>query len=142
MSNSVPTNSERPPAGEPVIRAIAMPADTNPAGDIFGGWLMGQMDLAAGNAAARRARGRCATVAVDGMGFLRPVAVGDEVSLYAIIETVGRTSMKIYVEAWRRRRDDEEMLKVTNARFTFVAIDADGRPRPLPAPLTQDVVAS
>jgi len=142
MSNREPSNTERPPAGEPVIRTIAMPADTNPAGDIFGGWLMAQMDLAAGNAAARRARGRCATVAVDAMGFLRPVAVGDEVSLYTIIESIGRTSMKIYVEAWRRRRDDEEMLKVTNARFTFVAIDENGRPRPVPAPLSHEVVAS
>jgi acyl-CoA thioesterase YciA len=142
MVSTVSSNSERPPAGEPVIRTIAMPADTNPAGDIFGGWLMGQMDLAAGNAAARRARGRCATVAVDGMAFLRPVAVGDEVSLYAIIEHVGRSSIKIYVEAWRRRRDDEQMMKVTNARFTFVAIDQDGRPRAVPPPLAADVVAS
>jgi len=141
MHETEVSNGERPPAGEPMVRAIAMPADTNPAGDIFGGWLMGQMDLAAGNAAARRARGRCATVAVDGMAFLRPVAVGDEVSLYAIIESVGRTSMKIYVEAWRRRRDDDQMLKVTNARFTFVAIDPEGRPRPVPA-VAAEVVAS
>ena len=91
---------------EPVIRTIAMPADTNPSGDIFGGWLMGQMDLAAGNAAARRARGRCSTVAVDGMVFHRPVMVGDEVSLYATLLRVGRTSMRISVEAWRRSRED------------------------------------
>src|SRR5579859_5432714 len=134
--------SPAPPVGMPMIRTIAMPADTNPAGDIFGGWLMGQMDLAAGNAAARRARGRCATIAVQGMEFMRPVAVGDGVSLYAIIENVGRTSMKIYVEAWRRRRDDEEMMKVTNARFTFVAIDEGGRPRSVPMPVSHEVVAS
>jgi len=117
---------------EPAVRTIAMPADTNPAGDIFGGWLMAQMDLAAGNAATRRARGRCATVAVDGMVFHRPVFVGDEVSLYASIESVGRTSMKIHVEAWRRSRNDEDRFKVTEALFTFVAIDEHGRPRAIP----------
>lgn len=116
---------------EPVIRTIAMPADTNPSGDIFGGWLMGQMDLAAGNAAARRARGRCSTVAVDGMVFHRPVMVGDEVSLYATILRVGRTSMRISVEAWRRSREGDERFQVTQAIFTFVAIDAGGRPRPI-----------
>lgn len=123
---------------EPAVRTIAMPADTNPAGDIFGGWLMAQMDLAAGNAAARRARGRCATVAVDGMVFHRPVAVGDEVSLYASIESIGRTSMKIHVDAWRRSRFDEERFKVTEALFTFVAIDDHGRPRPIPPAETED----
>ncbi len=120
------------PAGVPMIRTIAMPSDTNPAGDIFGGWLMAQMDLAAGNAAARRARGRCVTIAVDGMAFLSPVHVGDEVSLYARILGVGRTSMKILVEAWRRPRHDFESIQVTKATFTFVAIDEAGRPRPVP----------
>jgi acyl-CoA thioesterase YciA len=141
MSNSQSRSADRPPTVQPMVRTIAMPADTNPAGDIFGGWLMAQMDLAAGNAAVRRARGRCATVAVDAMAFLRPVAVGDEVSLYATIEAVGRSSIKIYVEAWRRRRDEDEMLKVTNAMFTFVSIDHDGRPRPVPVAETE-VVAS
>ena len=117
---------------EPVIRTIAMPADTNPSGDIFGGWLMAQMDMAAGNAAARRARGRCATVAVDGMVFHRPVSVGDEVSLYAEILRVGRTSMNISVEAWRRSREGDERIKVTQANFTFMAIDPTGRPRAIP----------
>jgi acyl-CoA thioesterase YciA len=120
------------PQGEPLVRTIAMPADTNPAGDIFGGWLMAQMDLAAGNAAARRARGRCATIAVEAITFLRPVFVGDEVSLYGEIISTGRTSMKINVEAWRRDRHSEETLKVTQATFTFVAIGSDRRPRPLP----------
>jgi acyl-CoA thioesterase YciA len=109
-----------------------MPADTNSAGDIFGGWLMAQMDLAAGNAAARRARGRCATVAVNGMVFHRPVNVEDELSLYAVIRAIGRTSMTIDVEAWRRRRDEDEMLRVTQATFTFVALDPSGRPRQIP----------
>ena len=93
---------------EPVIRTIAMPSDTNPAGDIFGGWLMSQMDLAAGNAAARRARGRCVTVAVDGMVFHTPVHVGDEVSVHADLISTERTSMKFRVEAWRRSRDGDE----------------------------------
>ncbi|WP_238312900.1 acyl-CoA thioesterase [Methylobacterium crusticola] len=109
-----------------------MPADTNPSGDIFGGWLMAQMDLAAGNVAARRARGRCATIAVEGMTFLHPVTVGDEVSLYARIVAVGRTSMRIRIEAWRRARESEEVTQVTQALFTFVAIDDGRRPRPVP----------
>jgi acyl-CoA thioesterase YciA len=121
------------PTGEPVIRTVAMPADTNPAGDIFGGWLMAQMDLAAGSAAARRARGRCATVAADSMVFHSPVFVGDEVSLYADIVRVGRTSLSIRIEAWRRSRDGDDCFKVTEATFTFVAIDDQRRPRPVPA---------
>jgi len=122
-----------PPDAEPVIRTIAMPADTNPAGDIFGGWLMIQMDLAAGSAATRRARGRCATVAVDSMAFHSPVLVGDEVSLYAVVTKVGRTSMQIHVEAWRRSRAEERRQIVTEATFTFVALDDDRRPRPVPS---------
>lgn len=116
----------------PVIRTIAMPADTNPNGDIFGGWLMSQMDLAAGNVAARRSRGRAATVAVEAMSFLSPVAVGDEVSLFARVVKEGRTSMRIEVEAWRRARSSEDTTKVTEAVFTFVALDEAGRPRALP----------
>jgi acyl-CoA thioesterase YciA len=129
-----------PPSEEPVIRTIAMPADTNPAGDIFGGWLMAQMDLAAGNAAARRARGRCATVAVDRMVFHRPVFVGDEVSLYAEIRRVGQTSITLCVEAWRRSRFGTEMSRVTEATFTFVAIDDERRPRQVPPESTPEPV--
>ncbi|WGF87557.1 acyl-CoA thioesterase [Marinivivus vitaminiproducens] len=125
------SKDDMPPAVPAVIRTIAMPADTNPAGDIFGGWLMAQMDLAAGNAAARRARGRCATIAVDGMVFHRPVAVGDEVSIFARIDSVGRTSMKIHVEAFRRSRHEEVSMRVTQATFTFVAIDEEGKKRPI-----------
>jgi acyl-CoA thioesterase YciA len=116
---------------EPAIRTIAMPADTNSAGDIFGGWLMSQMDLAAGNVAARIARGRCATVAVDAMTFHQPVKVGDEVTVYAEPLKVGRTSIAMQVRAFRRRRDEDARELVTEARFTFVALDADGRPRPV-----------
>ena len=132
-SDALPPTVPVLPAGVPMIRTIAMPSDTNPSGDIFGGWLMAQMDLAAGNAAARRARGRCATIAVDGMAFLSPVHVGDEVSLYARMLGVGRTSMKILVEAWRRPRHAFDSVQVTKATFTFVAIDENGRPRPVPA---------
>ena len=129
MSNSGPIAA---PRGEPAIRTIAMPADANPAGDIFGGWLMAQMDLAAGNVAARRARSRCATVTVDRINFLSPVLIGDEVSLHADLVTVGRTSLTIQVEAWRRSRDGEERVKVTEATFVFVALDQGGRPRVVP----------
>ena len=122
----------RPSEDQPLIRTIAMPADINPNGDIFGGWLMAQMDLAGGNAAMRRARGRCATVAVDGMVFHQPVFVGDEVSLYAHILRIGRTSITIRVEAWRRSRTDEAEQKVTEGTFTFVAIDENGKPRLMP----------
>lgn len=124
--------SEQLPPLNPAIRTIAMPADTNPAGDIFGGWLMAQMDLAAGNTAARIARGRSATIAVDGIQFLKPVYVGDEVTLFAELDQVGRTSMRIRVQAWRRARDGDESEKVTEAMFTFVALDQRGRPRPVP----------
>lgn len=120
------------PREAPVLRAIAMPSDTNPEGDIFGGWLLSQMDLAAASIAFHRAAGRCATIAVDGMTFLSPVFVGDEVSLFARVVHVGRTSLKVEVEAWRRRRDGEQAHKVTQGVFTFVAIGEDRKPRPLP----------
>lgn len=119
------------PPGSPTIRTIAMPADTNPAGDIFGGWLMSQMDLAAGSVAALTARGRSATIAVEGMKFHRPVKVGDEVSLYARIVRIGRSSMQIHVEAWRRQRESDDSQQVTEATFTFVALDENGAARPV-----------
>jgi acyl-CoA thioesterase YciA len=117
------------PTSEPVIRITAMPADANSYGDIFGGWLVGLMDMGAGLIAARVAHGRAVTVAMDGMQFLAPVKVGDEVSVYGELVRVGRTSMAINVEAWRRHRHSEERIKVTEAVFTFVAIDDDGKPR-------------
>ncbi|MFZ5706368.1 MAG: acyl-CoA thioesterase [Pseudomonadota bacterium] len=121
--------AEQPPAGDPAIRVVAMPADTNANGDIFGGWLVSMMDLAAGTIASQRSRGRTATIAIDGMTFHRPVKVGDVVSVYADLVSVGRTSMKIDITAWRRSRDGLEVQKVTHATFTFVAIDEQGRPR-------------
>ncbi|GLT10880.1 acyl-CoA thioesterase [Sulfitobacter porphyrae] len=120
-----------PPQGNPTIRTVAMPADTNPAGDIFGGWLMSQMDLAAGNVAALTSGGRSATIAVDAMIFHRPVKVGDEVSLYASLIKVGRTSMVIHVDAWRRPRQSDKSEMVTEANFTFVALDDEGRAVPV-----------
>ncbi|KUF10200.1 acyl-CoA thioesterase [Pseudoponticoccus marisrubri] len=114
------------------IRTIAMPADTNPAGDIFGGWLMSQMDLAAGNVAGRVSRGRAATVAVEGMKFHEPVKVGDEVTLFARLVSRGRTSMRIAVEAWARKRFTDESAQVTAADFYFVALDEAGNKRALP----------
>ncbi|MDR3461850.1 MAG: acyl-CoA thioesterase [Beijerinckiaceae bacterium] len=108
-----------------------MSSDTNPAGDIFGGWLLSQMDLAAGSVAARYARGRCVTVAIDKIVFVEPVKVGDEVTVYALLVETGRSSMKFEVSAWRRMCDGEDVRKVTGALFTFVALGSDGRPRPL-----------
>jgi acyl-CoA thioesterase YciA len=123
---------EAPPGYEPAVRVIAMPADTNPYGDIFGGWLMSLMDSAAGSVAARHSKGRAVTIAVDGMSFLRPVVVGDEVSVFATLVGCGRTSMKIAVEAWRRTRHDDRSYRVTKADFTFVAIGEDRQPRTVP----------
>jgi len=129
------SKASTPPAADrqPAIRVTAMPADANPSGDIFGGWLMAQMDLAAGIVAMRVARGRSVTVAVEAMTFLSPVAIGDEVSVYADLIGRGRTSMRIAVEAWRRERHADARIKVTEAVFTFVAIDEHRRPVPLPA---------
>ena len=124
------------PDGSPTIRVTAMLADANPYGDIFGGWLMGQMDLAAGSVASRHAGGRAVTIACDAMKFHAPVLVGDEVSVYARLVAVGNTSMTIEVEAWRRARHANDACKVTQARFVFVATDTNRQPRrvaPLPA---------
>jgi acyl-CoA thioesterase YciA len=128
-----PEESQDQPQGELTVRLVAMPADTNANGDIFGGWVLSQMDQAGGIAAVERARGRVATVAVDAMKFLRPVKIGDVLCVYASVERVGRTSMRIHIEAWARRFHTQVREKVTDAVFTFVAIDENGRPRPVPA---------
>ncbi|MBJ7444395.1 MAG: acyl-CoA thioesterase [Sphingobium sp.] len=128
----MPLIDEQPPEYSPAVRVIAMPADTNPHGDIFGGWLMSLMDSAAGSVAARHSKGRAVTIAVEGMTFLRPVIVGDEVSVFASLASVGSTSMKIMVEAWRRARHDDRSYRVTQATFTFVAIGEDRQPRSVP----------
>ena len=132
VESVIASGGAAPPSTPPAARVTAMPGDANPYGDIFGGWLMAQMDLAASLVASRRVRGRVATVAVDGMTFLRPVAVGDEVSIYGAVLSVGRTSIKINVEAWRRDRHGDEEEMVTRATFVFVAIGVDRRPVNIP----------
>jgi acyl-CoA thioesterase YciA len=125
-------DSDTAPRGMLTVRISAMPADTNANGDIFGGWVMSRMDQAGGIAGVERARGRVVTVALDAMQFIRPVRVGDVLEVYTEVESVGRTSMKIHVEAWVRRFQIHLQEKVTDATFTFVAIDDAGRPRPIP----------
>ncbi len=119
------------PRGKLAIRTLAMPADANPSGDIFGGWVLSQMDIGGGIAASQRAQGRVATVAIDAMTFHLPVYVGDVLCVYADVERIGRTSMSLHLEAWALRRRQGERVRVTEGRFTFVAIDDDGRPRPV-----------
>ena len=116
---------------QPAVRTLAMPGDANPSGDLFGGWILAQMDIAAGTAAYIRAKGRVATVAIDAMTFHQPVLVGDIVSCYAEITRIGRTSITLLVQTWVQRRDGQE-VKVTEGHFTCVAIDADRKPRPVP----------
>jgi acyl-CoA thioesterase YciA len=118
---------------DPAIRTIALPADANANGDIFGGWMMAQMDLAGAVVAIRRAKGRVATVAVEAMTFHRPVMIGDLVSCYAEVKRVGRTSMGVQIDAWVERRIDGSAEQVTSGLFTYVAIDDKGQPRPVPA---------
>jgi acyl-CoA thioesterase YciA len=132
MSGRAGNTEDDQPRGELTVRTIAMPADTNANGDIFGGWVMSQMDQAGGIAGVERARGRVVTVAVEAMTFHRPVQVGDVLCVYTRVVSVGRTSMKIEIESWARRFRKNFREKVTEATFTFVAIDDEGRPRPVP----------
>ena len=124
--------AEKEPRGELAIRTLAMPADANPSGDIFGGWVLSQMDIAGGVQAGQRARGRVATVAVTAMTFHLPVYVGDVLCVYGEIGRVGRTSITIDLEAWALRRHQGERVRVTEGQFVYVALDEEGRPRPLP----------
>lgn len=119
------------PRGVIALQTLAMPADTNDRGDIFGGWLLSQMDLAGGIMAKRRARSRVATVAIDAMKFLAPVFVGDLVACWADIVRTGRTSMTIRIEVWVNRHASGQHLKVTEGTFTYVAIDGDRNPHPV-----------
>jgi len=117
----------------PALRVVPMPADANQTGDIFGGWIMAQVDIAGSVPASRRARGRIATVAVNSFVFKQPVLVGDLVSFYAEIAHVGRTSITVNVEVWAQRNPDEEItVKVTEATLTYVAVGPDRKPRPIP----------
>ncbi len=122
---------DTPPSSDPALRAIAMPADTNPHGDIFGGWLLCQMDLAGTTVATRRANGRVVTVAITAMAFHRPVLVGDEVSCFSSIEKIGNTSLTVKIESWVRRGTGDTPIKVTEGLFTYVRVDANGRPQPI-----------
>ena len=133
MSDQAAAAPETPPTFEPAIRTIAMPADTNPHGDIFGGWLLCQMDLAGATVATRRAGGRVVTIAITAMVFHRPVCVGDEVSCYASVSKTGNTSLTIKIESWARRARgaDTVPIKVTEGIFTYVKVDADGHPVPV-----------
>jgi acyl-CoA thioesterase YciA len=124
------TTSE--PSGTLTIRTLAMPADTNPAGDIFGGWVMSQMDIAGAIAAVERVRGRVVTVAVEAMTFIAPVKVGDVLCVYTRIERVGTTSITVGLEAWVRRNRLDQRQKVTEARFVYVSLDETGKKRPIP----------
>ncbi len=121
------------PQGELTLRTLAMPGDANAAGDIFGGWVMAQMDLACGIRAAERARGRVVTAAVKEMAFAMPVKIGDTLCIYTHVERVGRSSMTLKVEAWAQRYLTPVMEKVTDAIFVMVALDANGKPTPVPA---------
>jgi acyl-CoA thioesterase YciA len=124
---------EHAPRGHLTLRTLAMPGDANPSGDIFGGWVLSQMDIAAGICAGQRAQGRVATVAIDAMKFIRPVNVGDVLCVYTDMHRVGRTSLAIHLEAWVLKNRLGGRVKVTEGIFTFVAIDAAGKPRPVPA---------
>ena len=119
------------PRGEMQTRTLAMPADANPSGDIFGGWVLAQMDVAGGIAAAQIAKGWVATVAVTAMTFHLPVSVGDVLCVYASEPRIGRTSITLNLEAWALRRQSGQRVKVTQGEFVFVALDEGGRPRPV-----------
>ncbi len=123
------SESQDQPRGEMQTRTLAMPADANPSGDIFGGWVLAQMDIAGGIAAAQIAKGRVATVAVTAMTFHLPVLVGDVLCVYASEPRIGRTSITLNLESWALRRQSGQRVKVTQGEFVFVALDEDGRPR-------------
>ena len=128
------TETDEQPTRYPTIRTMAMPSDTNPSGDIFGGWVLSQMDLAAGICAGQRAQSRVVTAAIQAMSFFRPVKVGDVLGVYTTVTRSGRSSMDILVEAWVRRDRIGAREKVTEATFTFVAVDDAGKSVPLPKP--------
>jgi acyl-CoA thioesterase YciA len=129
MADAGSTADAAAPKGELSIRTLAMPSDTNQNGDIFGGWLLGQMDIAGNIFAYKVAKGRSVTIAVDGMVFHKPVYVGDVVSVYSNLIKIGHTSISVHVEAWVMRRNEDSLLHVTDGNFTYVAIDDNNRPR-------------
>ncbi len=127
------SDADAEPQGALTIRTVAMPADTNPSGDIFGGWVMSQMDIAGGIASTERARGRTVTVAVEAMTFIAPVKVGDILCVYTTVERVGTSSITVAIEAWARRGRIGDRVKVTAGHFVYVALGADGKKRAVPA---------
>ena len=118
--------------GEPTIRTVPMPADSNANGDIFGGWVLSQMDIAGGVLASRTAQGRTATVAITAMAFVQPIKIGDLVSVYGEVTRIGRTSITVRMETVVQRRLDPTPIRVTEGTFVYVAIDENGQPRPVP----------
>ena len=131
MLSSAQMENDEQPKGELVIQTIAMPKDTNRDGDIFGGWLVSQMDLGSAIIAGKTAKSRVVTVAAEGMSFHNPVRVGDTVACYGWLEKIGRTSMKIGVDVWVTRYKTGERVKVTSGVFTYVALGPDGKPSPV-----------
>jgi acyl-CoA thioesterase YciA len=127
-----PLNIETEPCGDLCIRTLAMPADTNANGDIFGGWLLSQMDLAGGVFVSKTTKSRTVTVAIEAMNFRKPVFVGDLVSVHADLVRVGRTSITVHLEAWVLRRKAMQSILVTDGNFTYVAIDDQGHPQVIP----------
>ena len=127
-----PLSMDTEPKGDLCIRTLAMPADTNQNGDIFGGWLLSQMDVAGGVFAAKTTKSRTVTVAIEAMNFRKPVYVGDLVSVYANLARVGRTSVTVHLEAWVLRRKESQPILVTDGNFTYVSIDDHGRSRVIP----------
>jgi len=135
IASHQPDNLELPPGRQPALRVMPMPADANHNGDIFGGWIMAQVDIAGGSTAGRVARGRVATVAVNSFVFKQPVQIGDMLSFYADVVRIGRTSITVNVEVYAERgREEKRVVKVTEATLTFVAIDSGGKPRMVQRP--------
>jgi acyl-CoA thioesterase YciA len=126
-----PPNTETEPCGDLCIRTLAMPADTNANGDIFGGWLLSQMDVGGGVFASKVAKSRTVTVAIEAMNFRKPVYVGDLVSVHATLVRIGRTSITVRLEAWVMRRKETQSILVTDGNFTYVSIDDQGKPQPI-----------
>ena len=131
-ASSQPADPATEPRGKLTVRTLAMPADTNPHGDIFGGWVLSQMDIAGGIAAIEVAKGRVVTVAVEAMTFIAPVKVGDILCVYCDVERIGRTSITVNIESWVRRNRYGDRVQVTHGRFVYVAMDDNGEPRVVP----------
>lgn len=128
------TKAEVQPVGTLAIRVLAMPENTNPAGDIFGGWVLSQMDIAGGLITKKISKGRTVTIAVDSMTFLKPVSVGDTLCCYVEVIKTGRTSITVKIETWVSRQYEELREKVTEGTFTYVCVCSDRKPRPINQP--------